>query len=233
MSVSARNSSAIVRPELIIFDCDGVLVDSELLSLSILRDLITASGVAMQLETVQERFQGRSLASTVQEVQTQYQVVISEKELTELNTRLFARFKTSLLPISGVREFIDMLTLPFCVASSSSLERVRYSLELTGLLSAFSQRIFSSTMVTFGKPAPDLFLHTAKVMGVLPSKCIVIEDSVAGVQAAQRAGMASIGLTAGSHAKGAGYKDALIKHGASIVCDDYHELSQFLKRIDL
>lgn len=101
------------RPELIIFDCDGVLVDSEPLSLATLGELITASGVEMQPETVQARFQGRSLASTVQELQAQYQIVISEKDLAEMNTRLFACFKTSLEPIPGVREFINRLTLPF------------------------------------------------------------------------------------------------------------------------
>lgn len=118
--------------------------------------------------------------------------------------------------------------LPFCVASSGSPERVRYSLDLTGLLGDFSERVFSSTMVKVGKSAPDLFIHAAKVMGMIPSNCIVIEDSVAGVQAAQRAGMISIGLTTGSHAQGVGYGDSLLKHGASMVCADYDEISRLL-----
>jgi beta-phosphoglucomutase-like phosphatase (HAD superfamily) len=165
MSVSVTKISAMPRPELIIFDCDGVLVDSEPLSLAILGELITASGVEMQQETVQARFQGRSLASTVQELQAQYQIVISEKDLAEMNTRLFVRFKTSLEPISGVREFINTLTLPFCVASSSSPERIRYSLNLTGLLGDFSERIFSSTMVKVGKPHPIFFSMPQKSWG--------------------------------------------------------------------
>jgi HAD superfamily hydrolase (TIGR01509 family) len=231
MSVYIAKRSIVPRPELIIFDCDGVLVDSEVLSMAILGDLIAASGIEMQPETVQALFQGRSLASTVKDLQASHQVDISEKDLADMNTRLFASFKAALEPIPGVRQFINRLTLPFCVASSSTPDRIRYSLKLTGLLDDFGERIFSSTMVKVGKPAPDLFLYAAKNMGVKPRNCVVIEDSAAGLQAAQRASMIGIGLTAGMHAKGVGYSDRLKKHGASVVCTDYDEISQFLGQL--
>lgn len=232
MSAHEADGSPTPRPELIIFDCDGVLVDSEPLSLAALGELIAASGIEMQPETVQAHFQGRSLASTVKDLQELHQVAISEKDIAEMNTRLFASFKSSLGPIPGIRDFISTLTLPFCVASSASPERIRYSLGLTGLLDFFGERIFSSTMVNVGKPAPDLFLYAAKMMGVKPKNCIVIEDSAAGVQAAQRASMTGIGLTSGMHAKGAGYGDRLKKHGASMVCADYDEISHFLGKFE-
>lgn len=145
-----------------------------------------------------------------------------------MNIRLFVRFKASLKPIPCIRQFINTLKLPFSVASSATPERICYSLWLTGLLDDFGERIFSSTMVRAGKPAPDLFLYAAKVMGAKPRNCVVIEDSAAGVQAAQRAGMIGIGLTAGMHAKGVGYSYRLLEHGASMVCADYDEISQFL-----
>lgn len=233
MSAYVADRSIVPRPELIIFDCDGVLVDSELLSLAALGELIAASGIEMKPETVQARFQGRSLGSTVKDLHDLYKVDISEKDLAEMNTCLFARFRASLGPIPGIRQFINTLTLPFCVASSASPERIRYSLGLTGLLDDFGERIFSSTMVKMGKPAPDLFLYAANVMGVDPRNCVVIEDSAAGVQAAQRASMIGIGLTAGMHAKGVGYSDRLKMHGASMVCADYDEISQFLGKFEV
>ena len=110
-----------------------------------------------------------------------------------------AEFRQSLAPIKGVAEALDSLTLPICVASSSSLEQIRQKLKITGLLECFNEHLFSATMVARGKPAPDLFLYAAQQLTTAPDRCLVIEDSPAGIDAALAAGMTAIGFSGGSH----------------------------------
>ena len=124
---------------------------------------------------------------------------ISETFLAELKARVFQRFRLSLQPIPGVGALVSSLQTPFCVASSSDLDRVSLSLALTGLAPYFGNRIYTSQMVALGKPAPDLFLHAAAQMQTAPTRTLVVEDSVSGVTAAKAAGMTVWGFVGGSH----------------------------------
>jgi HAD superfamily hydrolase (TIGR01509 family) len=132
-------------------------------------------------------------------------------------------FRQSLRAIQGVAEMLDWLQLPICVASSSAPEQIRGKLELTGLLSRFGGNLFSATMVSRGKPAPDLFLFASQKLATLPERCLVIEDSPAGIDAAVAAGMTAMGFCGGSHC-GLGHRDRLLEHGASLVIDEMRQL---------
>lgn len=193
-------------PELVIFDCDGVLVDSEMISVSVLTSIAREAGGALSDSTAFRRFLGRSMASVVDMLRQEFSVTITAEHLTEVRRRLYARFARELEPIPGASAAIAGLDCAYCVASSSQVERIRLSLQLTGLLEFFDPRIYSSSMVQNGKPAPDLFLHAAKDMGVRSDRCLVIEDSGAGIEAAQRAGMSVFAFVGGSHAVPAGLR---------------------------
>lgn len=150
-----------------------------------------------------------------------------------MNRHLFARFKAELQPVSGVKEFIRSLTVPYCVASSSHPERIDVSLEVTCLKDYFSGNIFSSTMVKNSKPAPDLFLFAAEKMKIAANRALVIEDSPAGVEAARRAGMLYIGLTAGSHTKQPSHRKKLIDAGTNWIIDSYEKIQYIIKSFEL
>lgn len=217
--------------ELIIFDCDGVLVDSEVLSIEALHKLIIDEGGAMSKDEVIAQFQGRSMKSARDDLFTTQGVELTQTGLDAMNANLFARFRQELQPIFGVVDFIESLTLPICVASSSHPQRIEVSLSVTKLSSYFCDKMFSSTMVKTGKPAPDLFLFAANRMGSPANSTLVIEDSPAGIQAAKRAGMLSIGLTAGSHAQHSSYKKKLIEAGADWVVDSYQDVMKLVTKL--
>ncbi len=181
--------------ELIIFDNDGVLVDSERLANTILGDLLTGYGVATTTDEAVERHLGTSLGDVRAALEAGGVAVPSDFEAT-YHRRLFAAFASSLTPVAGVTAVLAGLTAPVCVASSGGHERIRRSLARTGLLDRFEGRIFSAGDVDRGKPAPDLFLHAAAVMGARPARCAVIEDSPLGVEAANAAGMTAFGYAA-------------------------------------
>jgi len=141
-----------------------------------------------------------------------------------------AGFRQSLAPIEGVAEALDSLTLPICVASSSSLEQIRQKLKITGLLGRFGENLFSATMVARGKPAPDLFLYVAQHLMTAADRCLVIEDSPAGIDAALAAGMTAIGFSGGSHC-GPEHGVRLQRHGAALVMDDMHELAAAMAKL--
>ncbi|MBR0796387.1 HAD family hydrolase [Bradyrhizobium jicamae] len=187
--------------DLIIFDCDGVLVDSEELSCRCLSDALGRVGVAMSTEQVHERFLGRSVAAVVAYCLDEGRPV-PDTFLTDLAVQVRETFRAQLKPIPGVAAVLTELHLPHCVASSSDLERVKFSLQFTGLASHFGPRLYSSQMVARGKPAPDLFLHAAGAMGCEPQRTLVIEDSVSGVMAAKAAGMKAWGFVGGGHYRG-------------------------------
>jgi HAD superfamily hydrolase (TIGR01509 family) len=139
-------------------------------------------------------------------------------------------FHQSLAAIEGVAEVLDTVTLPICIASSSTLEQVRRKLELTGLLRRFGENLFSATMVARGKPAPDLFLYAAQQLAKAPDCCLVIEDSSAGIEATRAAGMAAIGFSGGSHC-GLGHGARRMKHGAALVIDHMCQLPTALEKL--
>lgn len=188
------------EPGLVIFDCDGVLVDSEPISVAVLLDVLAEAGCHIDPATSYARMLGHSLPSVMQLLRDDYGLVLTDRHLTELRKRLYARFRSDLRPNAHVAETLLALNCPRCVASSSQPERIRLSLSVTGLLDLLEPHIFSATMVENGKPAPDLFLYAARHMGVAPADCVVIEDSTAGIQAAKAAGMRVIAFTGGSHA---------------------------------
>jgi HAD superfamily hydrolase (TIGR01509 family) len=145
---------------------------------------------------------------------------VCSSDLDQARAILNERFRRELKPIPGIRTALEKLSGPRCIASSSKPERIRLSLSITGLLDQFEPHIYSATMVERGKPAPDLFLHAARDMGVQPDECLVIEDSPAGVEAANAAGMRVFGFTGGSHALAGGLAAALALLEPDAVFDD-------------
>jgi HAD superfamily hydrolase (TIGR01509 family) len=171
--------------DLIIFDCDGVLVDSEF-------------GFALSPDEALRLFLGRSTAAIEQHYRDLGRPVPATF-LTRLKSRVLETFVDTLQPIGGVASVVSHLRRPFCVASSSDIDRVSLSLNVTGLARYFGDRLYTAQMVRHGKPAPDLFLHAAEKMNAQPARTLVIEDSVSGVQAAKAAGMTVWGFVGGSH----------------------------------
>lgn len=216
------------KPGLIIFDCDGVLVDSEPLSVRVLVEGLASIGHAIEERAAYERFLGYSLAAVRAMLREELGFDLPAECLVAMRESLFERFRRELKPIAGIAEVLDQLATPYCVASSSLPERITLSLEVTGLLPRFSGRIFSATMVPRGKPAPDLYLHAAKTMGVTPEACLVIEDSPPGIRAAQAAGMKVFGFLGGGHAKQPGYRERLMGCAPNLLFDDMRELPALL-----
>jgi HAD superfamily hydrolase (TIGR01509 family) len=186
------------KTDLIIFDCDGVLVDSEVLSCRCLVEGLEGYGVALDPDQALELFLGRSVSAVFDHYQASGHAIPAQFS-TDLKTRVRAAFETALRPIEGVGSVLEGLKIPYCVASSSDLDRVALSLSLTGLAPHFDGRLYTAQMVERGKPAPDLFLYAAEKMQANPNRSLVIEDSVSGVTAAKAAGMTVWGFVGGSH----------------------------------
>lgn len=189
-------------PQLLIFDCDGVLIDSEVISARQLIEELKGYGVEMDMAFVSRHFLGRSYPVVLKEVRDRWGVQLPDRFETDYRARLLAAFERDLSVMPGVAETIRDLAIPYCLATSSSPERMRKSLEITGLSGCFAGRAFTASEVARGKPAPDLFLHAAARMGVDPPACIVLEDSLNGIRAGLAAGMRVWHFTGGSHLKG-------------------------------
>ena len=185
---------------LLIFDCDGVLVDSEVIAHQTLLDAIAPLGLTIPLEESFALFSGRSLKDTLGIIEQLLGRPLPGDFLDQSRRLLFGRFRQSLKPVPGVVDAISALPYGRCVASSSSFDRLRLALEVTGLAQLFGAHVFSATQVPLGKPAPDLFLFAARQMGAKPAHCIVIEDSMLGVEAGRAAGMRVIGFAGAGHA---------------------------------
>jgi len=210
---------------LVIFDCDGVLVDSEPISLARLTAGLNRIGVPIDVETVRARFAGTSMVSIMGHIAQDYGITAPEGFVEAVKADTLRAFDTELRAVAGVAAAVAALELPSCVASSSDPVRLRHSLGLTGLLPLFEGRIYSSTLVARGKPAPDLFLHAAAAMGVAPEACLVIEDSVPGVTAARAAGMRVVGFSGGGHWQHDPAAADLTRAGASRIFRDYRDLA--------
>ncbi len=190
---------------LVIFDCDGVLVDSERLTVAIEARLLTELGAPHSEQDVVDTFMGRTAAAG----QLVLERLLGPELAAEFDRRstveIRQAFSSRLTPVAGVERVLAALRAhnrPFCVASSGSHEKMRLTLGLTGLANQFDGRIFSASEVARGKPFPDLFVHAARSMGVDPARCVVVEDSVPGVHAAVAAGMTVYGFTGGLAAAG-------------------------------
>lgn len=182
-------------PGLVIFDCDGVLVDSERIAVRIEVDALRGLGMDLTERDVIARFVGRPPAVLRAAVAEHVGHPLSADWWRELRRRYDAAFAAELRPVDGIEEALARITLPVCVASSSDPEPLRRKLVMTGLYDRFAGRIFSAAQVDHGKPAPDLFLLAARTLGAAPADCVVVEDSVAGVEAARAAGMDVIAYT--------------------------------------
>ena len=204
---------------MIIFDCDGVLVDSEILSCGTDARLMTEAGYTIST--------GALIAGYIGRPKSEIWAAIAELRgepwpkglLQRANDLLLERLRTELEPVRGVAAALDAIAStegPMAVASSSGVEKLRLSLDMCGLWDRFEGRVFSAEMVSRGKPAPDVFLYTASRCGVDPAACLVIEDSVAGVTAALAAGMSALGFTGGRHTY-PGHAQSLAAAGARAV----------------
>ncbi|WP_102223747.1 HAD family hydrolase [Acidimangrovimonas sediminis] len=200
MDEASKGSGAGI--DLVIFDCDGVLIDSEVISARMLIAELAAHGVTIDMAHVARHFLGRSYPVVLQNVRETFGIDLPASFEADYRARLLAAFDRDLKVMPGVSEVIDGLRVPYCAATSSSPPRARHSLMLTGLAARFEGRIFTASEVARGKPAPDLFLHAAARMGVAPARCLVIEDSLMGLRAARAAAMPVVHFTGGSHMAG-------------------------------
>ncbi len=213
-----------------IFDCDGVLVDSEPVSVRVLVDALRRKGLNMEEAEAYRRFLGRSLATITKTMREEFAIEADESFLEDMRHDLYTRFRKELQPMAGIADALDGLDLRRCVASSSQPERIRLSLTLTGLIDKLEPNIFSAAMVARGKPAPDLFLHAASQMGADPENCIVIEDSPAGIEAGHRAGMAVFAFVGGSHASVPGYRERIDELSPEVVFDAMPDLIHLVRK---
>jgi HAD superfamily hydrolase (TIGR01509 family) len=183
--------------ELVIFDCDGVLIDSERLAVKVDVLVLRELGWPLSEAEVIERFVGRSDPETRAEIEAHLGRKLPAGWQETVNSLYHQVFAAELAPVAGIEEALDRIALPACIASSGTHEHLDYTLRLTGLYERFAGRIFSAEDVGRGKPAPDLFLHAADRMAATPGACVVVEDSRPGVQAARSAGMRVLAFAGG------------------------------------
>ena len=179
--------------ELVIFDNDGVLVDSEPISNRVLAQALTEAGLPTTTAQSMDAFMGRRWEDSLGLIEARHGRPLPAGFSDSYRARRDAALAAELEPVAGAAEALARIPLARCVASSGTPEKIRFTLEHTGLLELFEGRIFSAHEVERGKPAPDLFLHAAERMGVEPSRCAVVEDTIVGIEAATAAGMAAFG----------------------------------------
>ena len=211
------------RFELVIFDCDGVLVDSEPIINRAHADALTACGYPITEQELVGRFCGMSDPEMFGIIERERGRALPAIYAERVGAIIENAFRRSLAAIEGVAEVLDWLRRPVCVASSSAPEQIRLKLEVTGLLARFGENLFSAAMVARGKPAPDLFLYAAQRLATAPQHCLVIEDSPAGIDAAVAAGMTAVGFCGGGHC-GPEHPARLQARGAALVVTDMREL---------
>jgi HAD superfamily hydrolase (TIGR01509 family) len=209
---------------LVIFDCDGVLVDTERIAVRIDVIVLAELGWPMTEAEVVERFMGRSDEEMTADIEAHLGRRLPASWEEPFRHLYRQAFEAELEPVAGVVAALDAIAIPTCVASSGTHEKIRFTLGLTGLYERFAGRIFSVSDVARGKPAPDLFLHAAARMGVPPAQCAVVEDSRYGVEAARAAGMRAFGYAGGLAPKGA------LAGPQTIVFEDMRELPDLLAR---
>jgi HAD superfamily hydrolase (TIGR01509 family) len=210
------------RIELVIFDCDGVLIDSERLAVKVDVEVLRELGWPLSEAEVIERFVGRSDRDTRAAIEAHLGRALPDgwdDRVQALHREVFVK---ELLPVAGVVDALEQIRIASCVASSGTHEYLRYTLQLTGLYDRFAGRIFSVEDVARGKPAPDLFLHAAERMGVTPGGCVVVEDSRSGVEAARAAGMRVLAFAGGLTPA------ALLEGPETILFEDMAELPGLL-----
>lgn len=216
--------------ELVIFDCDGVLVDSEIISVRAHAKALQSAGIAITEETLRSRFTGVPDREMYETIEAETGAVLPDNHDADVRAAIRTAYDRDLKAIPGVEHAVRNLSLPRCVASSATPDKLRHGLVVTGLWSLFEPHVFSASMVARGKPAPDLFLHAAQEMCVPPAATVVIEDSVAGVTAGIKAGMLVLGFCGGSHCDARTAK-ALLAAGATHVFDSMRDLGQIIASV--
>jgi HAD superfamily hydrolase (TIGR01509 family) len=218
------------RPSLIVFDFDGVVADSETLANGVLADYVTELGVAMSVDACLAAFAG----TRVDEVAEAVAAMVGRRvpDFADTLTALtLARFRRDLREVPGVRRYVAAFpAMRRAIASSSSPQRLAGCLDILGLADVFPAHVYSAACVARGKPHPDLFLHVATQLEVVPEEAIVIEDSPSGIRGAVAAGMTAIGLLAGSHVR-AGHDARLRDAGAHRIARDYDELTAITREL--
>lgn len=222
------NEDALDGIDLVIFDFDGVIADSEVLSLGTLRDALSDSGLHMPLERVRALFLGKSIASIQEYIAEHGPAGASDDFAHRWQSALYERLGQELEPMPAILPFLECLIerdIRYCVASSSTFERIQLSMSAMNLEDRFFD-VFSAEQVQNGKPAPDLFLFAAKQVGANPGACLVIEDSPHGIQGAKAAGMRAIGFLNGAHLTDIrdSHATLLLDAGAESVLNDFAEL---------
>jgi D-ribulokinase len=234
LSRAERDSRAAMRgarrPQVVIFDCDGVLVDSEVIALAVTRRMLGEAGLRLSDEETRERFLGMRQESGLRRVEAELGARLPKTFPDELAREILSTFGRELKGVEGVRQAVHGLKARVCVASSSAPERLRFALRVTDYERLFAPNIFSAAEVSRGKPHPDLFLFAARAMGAAPRDCLVIEDSVAGVKAARAAGMTVFGFVGGSHFSAPEQAAELTAAGAHLIFDDMARLPDILAR---
>ena len=210
-----------MNPKCILFDCDGTLVDSENITNRVVARMARELGINMTLHEAQERFGGKTLDAVIYGMKELSGKEIPNDWLPRLIEGVSNAYETELVPMEGIRELLDNINIPICVASNGEPNHVRSSLILTGLTEYFNENIFTASEVKQPKPAPDLFLYAAKRMGFKPKDCVVIEDSIPGVTAAVNAKIKVYGLVKLCSAE-------QLENAGAIPFKTMHELSNLL-----
>jgi len=220
--------------KLVIFDCDGVLIDSEEIYVTSEIEFLSKAGFHVERSAYMEAFMGLSpdawrakIGTTARERNGH---PLLENFFESLHIYIMQRFESELRSLSGVRRAVSKLDAMYCVASSTPLPELQWKLGHAGIADLFVPNIFSADMVDRGKPAPDLFLHAAATLAVEPRRCVVVEDSANGVAAGQAAGMKVIGFTGGQHCP-PDHETILLNNGAQVVIDDFAKLGSTISRL--
>ncbi|HEX8297983.1 MAG TPA: HAD family hydrolase [Rubricoccaceae bacterium] len=209
---------------LLIFDCDGVLIDSEIVVCRLVGEELTRLGYPASTDEVIRRFAGRPEREMVADIEADWGQRLPSEFFARVKARTEAAYATELRAVPGVAEALDGLRVPVCVASSSYPEKLRLGLDSVGLLDRFGPDVISAYVVAHGKPAPDVFIYAAGWMRAPVKECLVVEDSTHGVHAARSAGMRVLGFTGGRHC-GPGHGERLLEAGAERVFNDFRELT--------
>jgi HAD superfamily hydrolase (TIGR01509 family) len=215
---------------LIIFDCDGVLVDSEVISCRAHAEVLTRHGYPITSDQVLKRFLGVSDREARQIIEREMGRKLPDDFEAQMKQAALQRYASELVAIPHIGKAIAAIDLPKCVASSGTPEKIRHGLTSAGLFDALAPHIFSAVQVARGKPAPDLFLFAAEQMKTAPARCVVIEDSVPGVTGGHAAGMTVLGFHGGSHCT-AGHAELLRAAGAAVTFDDMRQLPDLIAQI--
>ncbi|MGF7162428.1 HAD superfamily hydrolase (TIGR01509 family) [Rhodoligotrophos appendicifer] len=213
--------------DLIIFDCDGVLVDSEVIAARVTATMLGDLGLPISPEDVLTGLVGLDADATRRRIETEHAITLPADFDDRGHVRLAAAFREELQPMAGIVALLGDLRFPYCVASNSGHQRLAQTFASAGLGPLVAGRVFSAEDVARGKPAPDLFFHAAQTMGVAPGRCLVIEDSLTGVTAARAAGMRVIGFCGGGHIR-PGHASRLRALGAEAIVGDHASLAAIL-----